>query len=91
MELNQLSTGEQHAIIMFYALLFEVPNESLILIDEPENSLHIEWQMEFLNDMKDIIDLRGFDVLIATHSPSIINGEWDLTVSLKGIEEAEYA
>lgn len=90
-ELNQLSTGEQHAIIMFYALLFEVPENGLVLIDEPENSLHIVWQKEFLNDMKDIIALRNFDILIATHSPSIINGEWDLTVSLKGVEEAEYA
>jgi ABC-type transport system involved in cytochrome c biogenesis ATPase subunit len=90
-ELNQLSTGEQHAIVMFYALLFEVPENGLVLIDEPENSLHIVWQKEFLNDMKDIIALRNFDILIATHSPSIINGEWDLTVSLKGVEEAEYA
>jgi predicted ATP-binding protein involved in virulence len=90
-ELNQLSTGEQHAIIMFYSLLFEVPENALVLIDEPENSLHIIWQKEFLNDMKDIIALRNFDILIATHSPSIINGNWDLTVSLKGLEIEEYA
>ncbi|MFT6149346.1 MAG: ABC-type transport system involved in cytochrome c biogenesis ATPase subunit [Saprospiraceae bacterium] len=90
-QLTQLSTGEQHAIIMFYELLFEVSENALVLIDEPENSLHIEWQMEYLKDIKDIIALRDFDVLVATHSPSIINGEWDLTVSLKGIEEEEYA
>ncbi|MFK7948157.1 MAG: AAA family ATPase [Saprospiraceae bacterium] len=87
---DQLSTGEQHAIIMFYSLLFEVPENALVLIDEPENSLHIVWQKAYLNDIKDIIALRGFDVIIATHSPSIINGEWDLTVSLKGIEEVAY-
>jgi predicted ATP-binding protein involved in virulence len=91
LELNQLSTGEQHAIIMFYALLFEVPENALVLIDEPENSLHIAWQKAFLADMKDIIALRNFDILIATHSPSIIDGEWDLTVSLTGIEVEEHA
>jgi predicted ATP-binding protein involved in virulence len=91
LELNQLSTGEQHAIIMFYALLFEVPENALVLIDEPENSLHIAWQKAFLADMKDIIALRNFDILIATHSPSIIDGEWDLTVSLTGIEVEKHA
>jgi predicted ATP-binding protein involved in virulence len=91
LELNQLSTGEQHAIIMFYALLLEVPENALVLIDEPENSLHIAWQKAFLADMKDIIALRNFDILIATHSPSIIDGEWDLTVSLTGIEVEEHA
>jgi predicted ATP-binding protein involved in virulence len=89
LEPKSLSSGEQHELILMYLLLFKVPENALILLDEPEISLHVIWQKEFLNDMKDIIGLRGFDVLIATHSPSIINGEWDLTVSLEGIKETQ--
>ena len=33
---------------------------------------------------QDILKLANFDVLIATHSPDIINERWDLTVELKG-------
>lgn len=87
---NQLSSGEQHELILIYLLLFKVPSNALILLDEPEISLHIVWQKEFLKDMQEIIKLRGFDMLVATHSPSIINGNWDLTVSLKGKEEESY-
>lgn len=84
LSLHNLSSGEQHELILIYQLLFEVPNNAMILLDEPEISLHIAWQKEFVQDMSEIIKLRGFDIVIATHSPSIVNGEWDLTVSLKG-------
>ncbi|MCK5719976.1 MAG: AAA family ATPase, partial [Thiomargarita sp.] len=56
------------------------------LIDEPEISLHVAWQVEFLGDMKDIINLREFDVIISTHSPQIIDDRWDLTVELKDLK-----
>jgi len=81
---NDLSSGEQHELVMLYELLFKVKPNSLILIDEPELSLHIAWQVDFLKDLQAIIKLANFDVLIATHSPSIIEDRWDLTVELKG-------
>ncbi|MEA5518372.1 AAA family ATPase [Limnoraphis robusta] len=81
---TNLSSGEQHELVMLYELLFKVKPNSLILIDEPEISLHVAWQVEFLNDLQDILKLANFDVLIATHSPDIINERWDLTVELKG-------
>jgi energy-coupling factor transporter ATP-binding protein EcfA2 len=43
---------------------------------------HIAWQIEFLKDLRAIIKLANFDVLLATHSPSIIDDRWDLTVEL---------
>jgi predicted ATP-binding protein involved in virulence len=54
------------------------------LIDEPELSLHVGWQESFLRDIQEIARIRNFDVLIATHSPQIINDRWDLTVELRG-------
>ncbi len=81
---THLSSGEQHELVLLYNLIFNTPPGSLVMLDEPELSLHVAWQMEFLKDMREIIALRKFDLLVATHSPSIINGEWDLTVPLKG-------
>lgn len=80
---TDLSSGEQHELVLYYELLFKIESGSLILIDEPEISLHIGWQSEFLNDLMKVIDLAGFDVLIATHSPDIIGDRWDLTVPLE--------
>ena len=81
---NQLSSGEQHEVVLFYELLFKIKAGALILIDEPELSLHVAWQVEFLKDLKKVTNLAFIDVLIATHSPQIINNRWDLTVELKG-------
>jgi predicted ATP-binding protein involved in virulence len=80
---GELSSGEQHELVLFYELLFKVNPDSLILIDEPELSLHIVWQQQFIKDLLEISKLVGFDVLIATHSPQIIHDRWDLTVELE--------
>lgn len=79
-----LSSGEQHEVVLLYELLFKVGPNCLILIDEPELSLHVVWQQQFLKDLLGITSVAGFDVLIATHSPQIIHGRWDLTVVLQG-------
>ncbi|MCW2279011.1 AAA family ATPase [Heliophilum fasciatum] len=80
---DSLSSGEQHLLVLYYQLLFrEEPNE-LVLIDEPELSLHIAWQGEFLDDLYQIHRLNGISVVLATHSPDIIDGEWELTVELE--------
>jgi predicted ATP-dependent endonuclease of OLD family len=84
LSLTGLSSGEQHELVLMYELLFSVEAKSLILIDEPELSLHVAWQSEFLADIFDVISLRKFDVVIATHSPQIINDRWDLVKELRG-------
>lgn len=80
---EKLSSGEQHELVMLYELLFKVKQNSLILIDEPELSLHVEWQVNFLKDLKEITEIANIDILLATHSPGIIHDRWDLTVELK--------
>src|SRR5271157_194242 len=81
---EDLSSGEQHELVLLYELLFRVPQGSLVLIDEPELSLHIAWQQKFLEDLLDITNIAKLDVLIATHSPDIIHDHWRLTVDLGG-------
>ncbi len=83
----RLSSGEQHELVLLYELLFKVAPDSLILIDEPELSLHVAWQSQFLKDLQAIIKLVPLDFLIATHSPDIISDRWDLTVELKGPQQ----
>jgi len=81
---SDLSSGEQHELVLLYELLFKTKQNALILIDEPELSLHVGWQVEFLSDLSRVIKLSSFDVILATHSPQIINNRWDLTIELKG-------
>ena len=79
-----LSSGEQHEIVLLFELLFETKPNSLILVDEPELSLHVAWQREMLKDLQDMADLSDFRAILATHSPQIIGERWDLTIELKG-------
>jgi predicted ATP-binding protein involved in virulence len=87
LELGQLSSGEQHEVILLYELIFNVKENVLVLIDEPEISLHVTWQKEFLSDLFNIIQLQNIQVVIATHSPSIINGRWDLVYNLEKVSQ----
>ena len=80
--LTALSSGEQHLLVLYYQLLFEIEPDTLVMIDEPELSMNVVWQRNFLKDLQRIIELRKFDVLIATHSPEIIYDKWDWVVHL---------
>ncbi|MDH7790180.1 AAA family ATPase [Ochrobactrum sp. AN78] len=82
--LNSLSSGEQHELVIIYDLLFRVSDNSLILVDEPELSLHVAWQKKFITDLQQIQKARPLNVAIATHSPQIINERWDLVTELDG-------
>jgi predicted ATP-binding protein involved in virulence len=82
--LSGLSSGEQHELVLFFELLFNTEPNSLLLIDEPEISLHVSWQNHFINDLKDVFQLNDLSAIIATHSPDIINNNWTRTVQLKG-------
>lgn len=81
---EHLSSGEQHTVVILFNLLFDTEPDSLVMIDEPELSLHVFWQQQFIRDLEEIISIGRFDALIATHSPEIIHDRWDLTVELKG-------
>jgi len=65
---SSLSSGEQHQIVMIYDLIFSKEDNLLFLIDEPEISLHVEWQRQFLDDLALVAELKGHKFIIATHS-----------------------
>jgi len=86
--LSELSSGEQQEVVLLYELLFKVKPGTLVLIDEPELSLHVVWQKQFLDDLFKIIELQKINIVVATHSPQIINNYWDLTVDLEELRDA---
>ena len=88
LDLEMLSSGEQHELVLLYGLLFRVSRDALIMIDEPELSLHVAWQEKFLSDIDGIAKLSGFRVLLATHSPQIIGDRYDLAIELGGPVDA---
>lgn len=81
-DLDSLSSGEQHEIILMIDLLINVPKGATVLIDEPEISLHVAWQLAFIPDVQEIAKMVGFKFVVATHSPQIINNAWDRAVRL---------
>lgn len=79
---TKLSSGEQHQLVLLYDLLFNVEANSIVLVDEPEISLHVGWQQEFLNDIQQIAALADLQFVVATHSPQIIHTWWERAVAL---------
>lgn len=80
--LDSLSSGEQEILVLYYRLLFEIPEETIVLIDEPEISLHIAWQRMFVNDLKKIAELKNIFAIVATHSMQIVSGNRNIQYDL---------
>lgn len=80
--LEKLSSGEQHLLVLYYDMIFRIDAGTLVLIDEPEISLHVSWQKRFIPEVKKISEVNGMKALIATHSPTLIGKYWYLTKEL---------
>lgn len=81
--LENLSSGEKHLFIIFYYLIFLCKdNDSLILIDEPEISMHISWQEEFINYLNEICLSKNIQSIVTTHSPNIVHNHFDQLIGL---------
>lgn len=71
---GQLSTGEQNRILTLAKVLSMMEQGAVFLIDEPEVSLHLHWQMKFHQTLVGLLSrLTRFHVVIATHAPIIIS------------------
>lgn len=71
---NKLSSGEKQLLIILLTVLLEDGQEYVLMMDEPEISLHISWQYELLNW---ILELNpNVQLILTTHSPSIFSDGW---------------
>ena len=84
LETSKLSSGEQQIIVLYYELIFGVKDKLMLLIDEPEISLHVAWQRELMQDLHKIINLKNgnLNLLISTHAPQVIDNNWNLVIDL---------
>lgn len=95
--INQLSSGEKQLMLLYWKILSGMERdalENIVLIDEPELSLHIGWQRDFVENLLELIVNQtrygddsdgGFDnikIIIATHSPSILTNHFDNSYEL---------
>ena len=70
----QLSSGEKQMLAILLTVLVEDDQPHVLFMDEPEVSLHIEWQ-------KRLIDLclelnPNVQIILTTHSPAVIMNGW---------------
>lgn len=72
--LSSASSGELSVISSIVYAATVVDENTVILIDEPENSLHPKWQREYLPNILDIFYFYQPKIIVATHSPLIVSG-----------------
>ena len=80
--LSKLSSGETQVMVMFYNILFHSKPGGIIIIDEPEISLHVSWQQMLGDYFCDVCRVRSIQMIVATHSPQVIHDKWDLATEL---------
>ena len=69
-DINELSSGEKQLFLRTLAIKMLNPENSIILIDEPELSLHPKWQQRIIDVYRKIG--KNNQIIIATHSPHIL-------------------
>jgi len=69
-DINDLSSGEKQLFLRTLSIKMLEPNNSIILIDEPELSLHPKWQQRIIEVYKKIGENN--QIILATHSPHIL-------------------
>lgn len=77
LDLNLLSSGEKNIILVFYYTLVTGKYRSLVLIDEPEISLHPGWLTKFLTALEETKKITQQNFVIATHSPDLIHDKFN--------------
>ena len=72
LELTDLSSGEKQIVITFASLIFGLLGKStgIFIVDEPEASLHLEWQTKFVDTI--LRTNNNIQLIFATHSPELI-------------------
>ena len=81
---QQLSSGERQVIFIFLKVINGSVKQSLILMDEPEISLHPSWQESLLTEITKVN--KTSQIIVVTHSPAIVMDGWlDCFVDIKSI------
>lgn len=81
-DLTSLSSGERQIFVLITHLFFNpaIRAENILLIDEPELSLHLKWQRQFVAAIR--AASPSTQIVLATHSPEIVYNMDDHLISL---------
>lgn len=83
---HQLSSGEKQWLIIMLTVLLERQEEYVLLMDEPEISLHLEWQSKLIENIFKINP--NCQIIMTSHSPGIILHGWEqYTIQMSSITE----
>jgi predicted ATPase len=89
-DFNNVSSGEFHFLSLFSSILSNIKENSLIIIDEPEISLHPNWQNKLLDILSPIfISFPKAQVIVASHSHLMVSSlrkSKSSLISMKNIE-----
>ncbi|MFN5333740.1 MAG: AAA family ATPase [Bacteroidota bacterium] len=71
---QNLSSGEFHFLTTMIAIQASIKPNSLVLIDEPDTSLHPNWQMKYAHNLKELFKKwNSSHFILATHSHFIVS------------------
>lgn len=70
----KLSSGEKQMLIILLSVLVQNKRHYTLFMDEPEVSLHIEWQQQLISLIRDLNP--NAQIILTTHSPAVIMNGW---------------
>jgi energy-coupling factor transporter ATP-binding protein EcfA2 len=70
----QLSSGEKQILVILLTVLIQNNKPSILFMDEPEISLHIDWQKKLIQYIKELNP--NVQIILATHSPAVVMEGW---------------
>lgn len=70
----QLSSGEKQMLAILLTVLVEDQQPYVLFMDEPEVSLHIEWQQRLIDTIMKLNP--NVQIILTTHSPAVIMNGW---------------
>lgn len=81
-DIYHLSSGEKQIVTFFAYLIFglETTSQSIFIVDEPELSLHLNWQRKFVDAIMSIN--QNMQLIFATHAPEMIGKHRDKAIKL---------
>ncbi len=83
-----LSSGEKQILVILLTALVQENRPGVMLMDEPEISLHIEWQQRLITLVRTINP--NTQIILCTHSPAIIMDGWmDAVTEIEDITSKE--
>lgn len=74
LDLRKLSSGEKHMLCILLTVLLEDNKPTVLFMDEPEASLHMEWQQKLIDTIRRLN--HNVQIILSTHSPAIIMDGW---------------